>query len=58
MGRLNAVRGFQRDSQGDGIRDNQLAVLEYEKATAAVRCNHRDVFGFSGGGFKLRGTGV
>ena len=52
MGRPNAVRGFQRDSQGDGIRDNQLAVLEYEKATAAVRCNHRDVFGFPGAGSK------
>ena len=55
MGRPNAVRGFQRDSQGDGIRDNQLAVLEYEKATAAVRCNHRDVFGFSRRRFQIAG---
>ena len=55
MGRPNTVRGFQRDSQGDGIRDNQLAVLEYEKATAAVRCNHRDVFGFSRRRFQIAG---
>lgn len=55
MGRPNAVHGFQRDSQGDGIRDNQLAVLEYEKATAAVRCNHRDEFGFARRRFQIAG---
>ena len=55
LGKPSAVHGFQRDSQGDGIRDNQLAILEYEKATAAVRCNHRDVFGFSRRRFQIAG---
>ena len=55
LGKPNAVRGFQRDSQGDGIRDNQLAILEYDKATAAVRCNHRDLFGFSRRRFQIAG---
>ena len=55
LGKPKAVRCFQRYSQGDGIRDNQLAVLEYEKATATVRCNHRDVFGFSRRRFQIAG---
>ena len=33
-------------AQGDTFADNQLAVLDYPKATATLRCNHNDPFGF------------
>ena len=55
LGKPNAVKAFNRNSQGDEVQDNQLAILEYEKATAAVRCNHRDPFGFSRRRFQIAG---
>ena len=45
----------QKDS-GDTFADNQLAVLEYPKATACLRCNHNDPFGFPRRRFNISGT--
>ena len=55
LGKPKLVQAFNINSQGDKVRDNQLAILEYEKATAAVRCNHRDYFGFSRRRFQVAG---
>ena len=55
LGKPKSVRAFNIKSQGDTVSDNQLAVLEYEKATATVRCNHRDYFGFSRRRFQVGG---
>ena len=46
MGKPAKVHAFVRRTQGDGVGDNQLAVLEYKNATATIRCNHRDPHGF------------
>ena len=55
LGKPKSVHCFNVNSQGDEVRDNQLAVLQYEKATATVRCNHRDYFGFSRRRFQIAG---
>lgn len=55
LGRPSRVVPFSRRTQVDGVSDNQLAVLEYEKATATVRCNHRDPFGFPRRRFQISG---
>ena len=43
-------------AQGDTFADNQLAVLDYPKATATLRCNHNDPFGFPRRRFHIAGT--
>ncbi|MEE2942141.1 MAG: Gfo/Idh/MocA family oxidoreductase [Verrucomicrobiota bacterium] len=55
LGKPDRVQSFTRRTQEDGVADNQLAVLEYAKATATVRCNHRDVYGFSRRRFQIAG---
>lgn len=55
MGKPAKVHAFARRTQGDGVADNQLAVLEYENATATIRCNHRDPHGFSRRRFQIAG---
>ena len=55
LGKPDRVQAFTRRTQEDGVADNQLAVLEYATATATVRCNHRDVFGFSRRRFQIAG---
>ena len=40
----------------DDLPDNQLAVLEYPKATVTLRCNHVDPFGFPRRRFFVAGT--
>ena len=45
-----------RADQRDTFADNQLAVLEYPKATACLRCNHNDPFGGPRRRFNLAGT--
>ena len=37
-------------------QDNQLAVLQYPRATATIRCNHADPFGFPRRRFGITGT--
>ena len=59
LGKPNKVHGFNlrtREQEGDDFADNQLAVLKYEKATATLRCNHNDPFGFPRRRFNLAGT--
>ena len=59
LGKPNKVYGLNlrtREREGDDFADNQLAVLKYEKATATLRCNHNDPFGFPRRRFNLAGT--
>ena len=55
LGKPAEVHAFTRRTQDDGVADNQLAVLEYAKAMATVRCNHRDSFGFPRRRFQIAG---
>jgi len=47
LGKPAAVHAFSQSTRpdGDGLPDNQLAVLEYPRATATLRCNHVDPHG-------------
>jgi len=59
LGKPKKVHGFNlrtREREGDDFADNQLAVLKYEKATATLRCNHNDPFGFPRRRFNIAGT--
>lgn len=56
LGRPQAVTPFTRRTQEDGVADNQLAVLEFAKATATVRINHNDPFGGPRRRFQVSGT--
>ena len=59
LGKPVSAKGYnlrtQKDS-GDTFADNQLAVLEYPKATTCLRCNHNDPFGFPRRRFNISGT--
>jgi len=57
MGKPSEVQAFSTPTrQGDGIQDNQLAVLVYPKATVTIRCNHADPFGGPRRRFQIAGT--
>lgn len=63
LGRPSAVHAFTKHSRADRsadaadqAADNQLAVLEYPRATATVRCNHADPFGGPRRRFHVAGT--
>lgn len=56
MGKPSAVTGFSTPTQDDGVKDNQMAVLQYPKATAVIRCNHTDPFGGPRRRFNVTGT--
>jgi predicted dehydrogenase len=45
MGRPDRVTPFLKGTRGDGLIDNGLAVLEYERATATVRVSVEEVDG-------------
>ncbi len=45
LGTPSRVHAYNRETRNDGLADNQLAILEYPNATAAIRCNHVDPFG-------------
>lgn len=45
MGRPDEVHAFSTPSSDNGVKDNQLAVLVYKRATVTIRCNHADPFG-------------
>ena len=46
MGKPREVHSFSTPTNpADGMKDNQLAVLVYDKATVTIRCNHADPFG-------------
>lgn len=56
LGKPSAVHAFSTPVGDDGFRDNQLAVLVYQKATATLRCNHTDPFGGPHRRFQVTGT--
>lgn len=56
MGKPASVTGFSTPIQDDGVKDNQMAVLQYPKATAVIRCNHTDPFGGPRRRFNVTGT--
>lgn len=45
LGVPKSVTAFSTPSKDDGTKDNQMAVFEYPRATAVVRCNFSDPFG-------------
>lgn len=55
LGKPISVTPFAKATQADGVPDNQLAVLDYRKATATVRINHRDPFGGPRRRFQISG---
>jgi len=55
LGMPHSVTPFGHQTQGDGVADNQLAVLDFDQAIATVRINHRDPFGFPRRRFQISG---
>jgi len=56
LGRPTEVHAFSTPTRDDGVKDNQLAVLVYPRATATIRCNHADPFGGPRRCFTVSGT--
>jgi predicted dehydrogenase len=56
LGQPSAVTAFSTPTGSDGVKDNQMAVLQYAKATAVIRCNHADPFGGPRRRFNVTGT--
>jgi predicted dehydrogenase len=56
LGKPASVRGFATPTRDDGVQDNQMAVLQFPRATAVVRCNHADPFGGPRRRFNVTGT--
>lgn len=56
LGKPARVIPVSTPTTGDGVKDNQLAVLEYAKAAAVIRCNHADPFGGPRRRFNVTGT--
>jgi predicted dehydrogenase len=56
LGKPSEVHAFSTPTQGDGVKDHQLAVLVYPKATATIRCNHADPNGGPRRRFQVAGT--
>lgn len=56
LGQPKSVHTFSTPTASDGVKDNQLAVLEFAKATATLRCNHADPFGGPRRRFQVTGT--
>ncbi len=56
LGEPQSVTGFSTPAGTDGVQDNQMAVLQYAKATATIRVNHADPFGGPRRRFSVTGT--
>lgn len=56
LGKPSVVNSFSTPVGKDGVKDNQMAVLQYSKATAVIRCNHADPFGGPRRRFNVTGT--
>ncbi len=56
LGKPTSVTPFTTPSAEDGVKDNQMAVLQYPRATAIIRCNHTDPFGGPRRRFNVTGT--
>jgi len=56
LGKPSAVHAFARRTGSDEFKDNQIALLEYADAVAALRCNMTDPFGSPRRRFLITGT--
>lgn len=56
LGKPSEVISRSTPSQSDGVKDNQIALLVYPRATATIRCNHADPFGGPRRRFLVAGT--
>jgi predicted dehydrogenase len=56
LGKPSSVTAFSTPVSTNGVKDNQMAVLQYAKATAVIRCNHTDPFGGPRRRFNVTGT--
>ena len=56
LGKPAAVHAFSKPTGSDGFNDNQIVLLEYQEAVAAIRCNMADPFGFPRRRFQITGT--
>lgn len=57
LGKPREIHGFSTPTTpSDGVKDNQLAVLVYDKATVTIRCNHADPFGGPRRRFNVAGS--
>ncbi|MGE9266600.1 MAG: Gfo/Idh/MocA family protein, partial [Verrucomicrobiales bacterium] len=56
LGPPEKIHAHSTPTQDDGVSDNQLAVLQYPRATATIHCNHADPFGAPHRFFHVIGT--
>lgn len=56
LGKPASVHAFSTPTKSDGVKDNQVAVLQYPKTIALIRCNHADPFGGPRRRFNVTGT--
>ncbi len=56
LGKPASVHPFSTPHGTDGVKDNQLAILQYPRATATIRVNHTDPFGGPRRRFNVTGT--
>lgn len=56
LGVPNTITAYNTPSKAGGTKDNQMAVFEYPRATAVVRCNYADPFGDSRRRISVTGT--
>ena len=56
LGKPASVNAFSTPTGTDRVQDNQMAVLQYAKTTAVIRCNHVDPFGGPRRRFNVTGT--
>jgi len=56
LGKPESVQAISTPTASDGMKDNQLAIFRYPKATATLRCNHADPFGGPHRRFQVTGT--
>ena len=56
LGKPSEVVARSTPSQADHVKDNQIALLVYPKATVTIRCNHADPFGGPRRRFTVSGT--
>ena len=56
LGKPASVHAVSTPTRNDGVKDNQIALLQYPKAIATIRVNHADPFGGPRRRFMVAGT--
>ena len=56
LGKPAKVHACSTPTKNDGVKDNQVALLEYPRASVTIRCNHADPFGGPRRRFQVTGT--